>query len=194
MIRLDHFRGFAAAWHVPAGAVSARSGEWVPGPGAEVFAAVATELGALPFIAEDLGLVTADVQTLRDRFQLPRMRVLQFAFDGNSDNPHLPGNFVSNTVVYTGTHDNPTTRGWFEQLPDRQKQYFWSYLRLPAGDSSNVGVDGCALVSRPITRLQFEGGAARPDRRGPACRCAEQCACSWRAGSGCLRAAVNTFC
>ena len=138
MIRLDHFRGFAAAWHVPAGAVSARSGEWVPGPGAELFAAVATELGRLPFIAEDLGLITDDVQALRDRFHLPGMRVLQFAFDGKSDNPHLPGNFVSNSVVYTGTHDNPTTRGWFEELPDGQKQYLWSYLQRPVGDSSEV--------------------------------------------------------
>jgi 4-alpha-glucanotransferase len=148
MIRLDHFRGFAAAWHVPAGAVSARSGEWVPGPGAELFAAVATELGALPFIAEDLGLITGDVHTLRDRFQLPRMRVLQFAFDGKSDNPHLPGNFVSNTVVYTGTHDNPTTRGWFEELPDRQKQYLWSYLRRPTGDRGDVaaGLDEVGMV------------------------------------------------
>jgi 4-alpha-glucanotransferase len=138
MIRLDHFRGFAAAWHVPAGAVSARSGEWVPGPGADLFAAVATELGGLPFIAEDLGLITDDVQALRDRFHLPGMRVLQFAFDGKSDNPHLPRNFVYNTVVYTGTHDNPTTRGWFEELPHGQKQYLWSYLQRPVGDSREV--------------------------------------------------------
>jgi 4-alpha-glucanotransferase len=124
-----------SSWHVPAGAASARSGEWVPGPGAELFNAVSRELGALPFIAEDLGLITPDVPALRDRFQLPGMCVLQFAFDGKGDNPHLPRNFVSNSVVYTGTHDNPTTRGWFEELPEQQKQYFWSYLRRPAGDT-----------------------------------------------------------
>ena len=176
MIRLDHFRGFAAAWHVPAGAVSAQSGEWVPGPGAELFAAVATELGALPFIAEDLGLITADVQTLRDRFQLPGMRVLQFAFDGKSDNPHLPGNFVSNTVVYTGTHDNPTTRGWFEELPDRQKQYLWSYLRRPAGERSDVAAalmklawsSPAALAMAPLQDVLNLGNEARMNLPGRA--------------------------
>ena len=107
VIRLDHFRAFAAAWHVPAGAPTAQSGQWVPGPGADFFKAVKKELGGLPFIAEDLGLITADVHALRDQFQVPGTRVLQFAFDGNSDNPYLPHNYPSNAVVYTGTHDNP---------------------------------------------------------------------------------------
>ena len=75
------------------------------------------ELGVLPFIAEDLGLITPDVRALRDQFQMPGTRVLQFAFDGHSDNPYLPHNYVPNTVVYTGTHDNPTSRGWYEELP-----------------------------------------------------------------------------
>jgi len=122
LIRLDHFRGFAAAWHVPAGASTAQSGSWEPGPGAEFFQAAEGELGGLPFIAEDLGLITVDVERLRDRFQLPGTRVLQFAFDGHEDNPHLPENFVNNTVVYTGTHDNPTSREWFEQLTDARRQ------------------------------------------------------------------------
>src|SRR5262249_38198243 len=87
VIRLDHFRGFAAAWHVPAGSPTAQSGQWVPGPGTDFFRAVNKELGALPFIAEDLGLITADVHSLRDQFQIPGTRVLQFAFDGRSDNP-----------------------------------------------------------------------------------------------------------
>src|SRR5262249_46713945 len=93
-IRLDHFRGFAAAWHVPAGASTARSGQWVPGPGATLFSALQKELGGLPFIAEDLGLITPDVHALRDQFHLPGTRVLQFAFDGHTDNPHLPDNYV----------------------------------------------------------------------------------------------------
>lgn len=133
-IRLDHFRGFAAAWHVPAGAPTAQTGHWVQGPGANFFEAVSIELGGLPFIVEDLGIITPDVQSLRDQFQLPGTRVLQFAFDGHTDNPYLPHNFVSNTVVYTGTHYNAPTREWYEELPDYQRQNFWNYLkRVPGG-------------------------------------------------------------
>jgi 4-alpha-glucanotransferase len=90
-------------------------------------------LGKLPFLAEDLGLITPDVVALRDRFALPGMRVLQFAFDGTRDNPHLPGNYGRNAVVYTGTHDNPTTRGWFEALPDSiDKIYQASTVKIAA--------------------------------------------------------------
>jgi 4-alpha-glucanotransferase len=137
-IRLDHFRGFAAAWHVPAGAATAQSGQWVQGPGANFFSAVLKELGSVPFIVEDLGIITPDVQSLRDQFQLPGTRVLQFAFDGNSDNPYLPRNFVTNTVAYTGTHDNPPTREWYDELPDYQRQNFWSYLNREPGGSSDA--------------------------------------------------------
>ena len=112
-----------------AGAKAAQSGEWVSGPGASFFQAIQKELGRLPFIAEDLGTITADVALLRNQFQVPGTRVLQFAFDGHADNPYLPRNFLSNTVVYTGTHDNPPTREWYEQLPDSQKQILWSYLK-----------------------------------------------------------------
>ena len=128
VIRLDHFRAFAAAWHIPAGAPTAQSGNWIPGPGADFFEAVQRELGTLPFIAEDLGMITPDVTALRDSCQVPGTRVLQFAFNGDSGNPHLPNNYVHNTVVYTGTHDNNTTRGWFEALPGDQRQILWSYL------------------------------------------------------------------
>ena len=137
-VRLDHFRGFAAAWHVPAGAPTAQSGQWVPGPGAEFFNVVQRELGGLPFIAEDLGLITPDVSALREQFHLPGTRVLQFAFDGHSDNPHLPDNYACNTVVYTGTHDNPTTREWHEELPAGQRQIFWRYLKRPEGPSNKA--------------------------------------------------------
>jgi 4-alpha-glucanotransferase len=121
LIRLDHFRGFAAAWHIPFGAHTAQTGSWQPGPGAEFFQKVEAELGGLPFIAEDLGLITPDVETLRDQFQIPGTRVLQFAFDAHEDNSYLPQNFVNNTVVYTGTHDNPTSREWFEELSSSQQ-------------------------------------------------------------------------
>jgi 4-alpha-glucanotransferase len=135
VIRLDHFRAFAAAWHVPAGAATAQSGQWVPGPGAGLFQTVQRELGRLPFIAEDLGVITPDVEALRDEFQIPGTRVLQFAFDGHADNPYLPHNFATNTVAYTGTHDNPPTREWYEQLPDSQKETFWTYLKRRLANS-----------------------------------------------------------
>jgi len=138
VIRLDHFRALAAAWHVPAGAPTAQSGKWVAGPGADFFRAVQRELGSLPFIAEDLGMITPDVYALRDQFHLPGMRVLQFAFDSDSRNPHLPGNYDVNTVVYTGTHDNPPTRGWFEDLPDSQRQKVWNFLNRPGGESGEA--------------------------------------------------------
>jgi len=128
LIRLDHFRGFSAAWHIPSGAPTAQTGSWQPGPGAEFFHKVEAELGGLPFIAEDLGLITPDVETLRDQFQIPGTRVLQFAFDGHEDNPYLPRNFVNNTVVYTGTHDNPTSREWFEELPSTQQETVSGYF------------------------------------------------------------------
>ena len=91
--------------------------------------------GGLPFIVEDLGLITPDVHALRDQFQLPGTRVLQFAFDGHADNPYLPHNFVPNTVVYTGTHDNAPTREWYEELPDYQRQNLWNYLKRAPGGS-----------------------------------------------------------
>jgi 4-alpha-glucanotransferase len=160
VIRLDHFRGFAAAWHVPAGATTAQSGQWVPGPGASFFEAVGAELGRLPFIAEDLGLITPDVQALRDEFQVPGTRVLQFAFDGHADNPYLPNNFVQNTVVYTGTHDNAPSREWAEELPDDQRRNLWSYLkRSTPGENAEaaaalMGLGWSSVAALAIAPLQ----------------------------------------
>jgi 4-alpha-glucanotransferase len=176
VIRLDHFRGFAAAWHVPAGAPTAQSGQWVAGPGASFFQAVQTELGFLPFIAEDLGLITADVQALRDQFRLPGMRVLQFAFDGHADNPYLTHNFVHNTVAYTGTHDNATTRQWYEELPDYQRQNFWSYLKRAPGSSADAAPElmrlawssPAALAIAPLQDLLNLGSEARMNVPGRA--------------------------
>ena len=176
VIRLDHFRAFAAAWHIPAGAPTAQSGQWVAGPGAEFFTAVQAALGGLPFIAEDLGLITPDVRALRDQFHLPGMRVLQFAFDGQSDNPYLPHNYVSNAVVYTGTHDNPTTRGWFKELSQSQREYLWNYLKRPPGDSSEVAGElirlgwssAGALAIAPLQDLLNLGPEARMNVPGRA--------------------------
>ena len=108
------------------------------GPGESFFEAVQKELGHLPFIVEDLGIITPDVQALRDQFQLPGTRVLQFAFDGHTDNPYLPHNFVPNTVVYSGTHDNAPTRQWYEELSDYQRQNLWSYLKRAPGESAEA--------------------------------------------------------
>ena len=153
VIRLDHFRAFAAAWHVPAGAATAKLGEWVPGPGADFLQVVESELGALPFIAEDLGMITPDVYALRDQFHLPGMRVLQFAFDGDADNPYLPENYVTNTAAYTGTHDNPTTRGWFEELPRSQRLKLSKDLKLRTGDPTEAVTVLMGLAWRSVAAL-----------------------------------------
>jgi len=146
VIRLDHFRAFAAAWHVKAGETTARSGQWLPGPGAGLFTAMARELGGLPFVVEDLGVITPDVVKLRDDFGLPGTRVLQFAFDGAPGNVHLPQYHPVNAVVYTGTHDNPTTRGWYEALGGEERARLWRYLGRPAGGSAEAAPALLALA------------------------------------------------
>jgi 4-alpha-glucanotransferase len=115
MVRIDHFRGFAACWEIPAEAKTAEAGSWVKAPGDELFTAVEAALGELPIIAEDLGVITADVDQLRDKFNFPGMRVLQFAFAGDQQNIHLPHNYPANVVAYTGTHDNDTAVGWYRR-------------------------------------------------------------------------------
>lgn len=116
IVRIDHFRGFAASWEIPGGDKTAERGQWVNVPGRELFSAIGRELGDLPIIAEDLGVITPDVEALRDDFGLPGMRILQFAFGGDPKNLDLPHNYIRNSVVYTGTHDNDTTVGWFESV------------------------------------------------------------------------------
>lgn len=113
IVRVDHFRGFAASWEVPGGDPTAENGRWVDVPGKELFATLQMSLGELPVIAEDLGVITPDVEELRDGFDFPGMRILQFAFGGDAKNHDLPHNYISNCVAYTGTHDNDTTVGWW---------------------------------------------------------------------------------
>src|SRR6185503_14554076 len=115
--RIDHFRGFAACWEIPAGDKTAERGRWVDSPGRELFTAIRKALGELPIIAEDLGVITPDVEKLRDDFGFPGMRILQFAFSSDTKNIDLPHNYHRNLVVYTGTHDNDTTVGWFNSVP-----------------------------------------------------------------------------
>jgi 4-alpha-glucanotransferase len=148
----------------------------MPGPGAEFFHAVRKELGVLPFIAEDLGLITPDVSALRDEFNIPGTRVLQFAFDARSDNPHLPANFSTNTVVYTGTHDNNTTRGWFEALSETVQGEVRRYLNQAGCDGRKIAGEllrvawgsVAALAIAPVQDLLNLGAGARMNLPGSA--------------------------
>lgn len=135
LIRLDHFRGFRQAWHIPAGEKTAKNGTWVDGPGRDLFAAMKANLGGLPLIAEDLGLITPDVDELREAFDLPGMKVLQFALD-TPKNPYWPHNFVPRSACYTGTHDNETTNGWWATLDHRARHYLSEYLGHPVQDAA----------------------------------------------------------
>jgi 4-alpha-glucanotransferase len=128
LLRIDHFRGLESYWEIPAGAASARAGAWQPAAGAALLERVREQLGNLPLVAEDLGVITPAVEQLRRRFDLPGMRILQFAFDGSPGNPYLPHNHQARSVVYTGTHDNDTTRGWFEKLDANARRHVLEYL------------------------------------------------------------------
>ena len=138
IVRVDHFRGFAGYWEVPFGQSTAEKGRWVKGPGSDFFKSMNEGLleeadAELPIIAEDLGLITPDVVELRDEFNLPGMKILQFGFD-KADNPFLPHNYVPNCVAYTGTHDNDTARGWYESAPHHERDFARRYLRVDGSD------------------------------------------------------------
>lgn len=136
LIRLDHFRGFEAYWSIPAEDETAVNGEWVKAPGAALFSRLKEALGELPFIAEDLGLITPEVDALREQFNLPGMRVLQFGFSDRGAHNYLPHRYEKNAVVYTGTHDNDTTRGWWEHdATDAEKAAVTVYVQ-PKGDGA----------------------------------------------------------
>lgn len=133
-VRLDHFRGFAGYWQIPASEPTAIHGQWVEGPGFQLFEVVRKELGSLPFIAEDLGTITPDVDALREALGLPGMKVLQFGF-GDLDNIHLPHHYVRHMVAYTGTHDNDTTRGWMESLTEPERRRLFDYLGVESPEA-----------------------------------------------------------
>jgi 4-alpha-glucanotransferase len=134
IVRLDHFRGFAGYWEIPAGETTAEKGRWVPGPGADFLSRIKDDLGKLPFIAEDLGEITPDVLELRDRFNLPGMKVLVFAFDRGESNLFLPHHYTNHFVVYTGTHDNDTVVGWFNRIHGEEKEFAMKYLNTNGED------------------------------------------------------------
>ncbi len=173
VMRIDHFRGFAAYWEIPASEPTAVKGRWVKGPGQAFFDAVHEELGELPIIAEDLGVITPDVEELRDTNSLPGMKVLQFAFAGGPEDLYLPHNYERNCVVYTGTHDNDTTNGWYAQAPDEERHFLRRYL---ARDDDNVAWELWRLASAsvadtavaPLQDLLGLGSEARMNTPGKA--------------------------
>ena len=172
VIRIDHFRGFEAYWGVPKGETTAQYGRWIEAPGDEFFEVLRQKLGKLPILAEDLGVITPEVEALRDKFEFPGMKILHFAFGSDPGNAYLPFNYPLNCVVYTGTHDNDTTVGWYEKLSDYEKDYVWRYL----GCISDAGIHwdfirlalssvaNQALI--PLQDILGSGSEARMNRPG----------------------------
>ncbi|MEM1368109.1 MAG: 4-alpha-glucanotransferase [Cyanobacteria bacterium P01_H01_bin.15] len=153
VVRIDHFRGFEAFWAVPGEEETAMNGSWLPAPGDEFFTALQKDLGELPIVAEDLGVITPEVEALRDKFEFPGMKLLHFAFDDNRANPFLPFNYPRNCVAYTGTHDNNTTVGWFTERDEYAQQrvldfiggvdswgVHWSLIRLAMSSVANQAI------------------------------------------------------
>ncbi|WP_242334908.1 MULTISPECIES: 4-alpha-glucanotransferase [unclassified Anaeromyxobacter] len=176
-IRLDHFRGFEAYWEIPAGAATAEEGRWVPGPGARLFEALEAALGALPFVAENLGVITPEVEALRRRFRLPGMAVLQFAFGIDPQAPtFLPHNYERDTAAYTGTHDNDTVTGWWAggagdsvRTPEdvaREKAHARAYLATDGRDMSWVMIRAVlsSVADTAIAPMQDVLGLGSPAR------------------------------
>lgn len=140
MVRIDHFRGLEAAWEIPTSAVTGIHGEWVEAPGNALLSAIKEVLPNVILIAEDLGIITDKVTALRETFAMPGMKILQFAFSGQEDNPYLPHNITKNSVIYTGTHDNNTTLGWFLALDDNERLNLNNYLKAVYGDAHTVNM------------------------------------------------------
>ncbi|MEA2328331.1 MAG: 4-alpha-glucanotransferase [Thermoanaerobaculia bacterium] len=189
IVRVDHFRGFAAYWEIPASEPTAIHGRWVPGPGRALFDALRDALGDLPLVAEDLGHITKEVHELRRAIDVPGMKVLQFAF-AQPDSPHLPHCYSPKSVVYTGTHDNDTARGWYEHATDVEREAIASYLGVrDAHDvawnlirAAYTSVGETAIV--PVQDILNLGSEARMNRPG-----AEHDNWSWRVADGALTAA-----
>jgi 4-alpha-glucanotransferase len=136
MVRLDQFRGFEAYWEIPADSANAIKGRWVKAPGIELLETLKKTFGALPIIAEDLGVITPEVDAMRRRFDLPGMRILQFAFGESGENRFLPHNYERNTIVYTGTHDNDTSLGWYRSAQEKERDHMRRYLARDGSDAA----------------------------------------------------------
>lgn len=152
ILRIDHFRGFESYWEIPEEEETAVKGQWVKGPGENFFATVQKKLGVLPIIAEDLGIITPEVFALREKFEFPGMKVLQFAFNSGPENAFLPHRYKNNCVVYTGTHDNDTTRGWFDKASEHERDFArrycktdgreiqWDLIKLAFSSIANIAI------------------------------------------------------
>lgn len=173
-VRIDHFRGLAGYWSVPADAPTALSGCWKQGPGLGFFQGLEARLGHIPLVAEDLGVITADVVALRDALGAPGMAVLQFGWDGNPSNPHLPHSYALNSFVYPGTHDNDTLVGWYAAAPPDQQARFDSYLGTDGSDPAWAAIRMCLLscarttvvALQDVLRLGNEGRMNTPGVAG----------------------------
>jgi len=175
IIRLDHFRGFEAYWAIPAANDTAEHGEWVKAPGGELFESIGRALGELPFIAEDLGVITPEVDALRERFHLPGMRILQFGFGSRKAHEYLPHKYIKNCVVYTGTHDNNTTQGWWDDEATRaeksaakaylgasRKDVVWAMIRAVETSVANI----CIVPVQDLLCLPEDARMNMPSRAG----------------------------
>lgn len=143
VFRIDHFRGFAGYYEIPASCPTAEEGRWIPGPGKALFEAIEHTLGRLPIVAEDLGLITEDVIALRDCFAFPGMKILQFGFGTDGTDDFLPHNWGRNFVAYTGTHDNDTVHGWWDSASERERVYAGSYLATDADNAHWAMIRAC---------------------------------------------------
>ncbi|HET9976441.1 MAG TPA: 4-alpha-glucanotransferase [Burkholderiaceae bacterium] len=143
IVRIDHFRGFAGYWEIPSSSPTAKVGRWVAGPGLALFQAIEKQLGQLPIIAEDLGLITPDVVQLIDACGFPRMKVLIFGFGGDGTHEFLPHNYVPDTIVYTSTHDTDTARGWWDRATDAERHFAGSYLACDAHSFHWAAIRAC---------------------------------------------------
>ncbi len=190
ILRIDHFRGFESYWSIPFGDEDATGGQWVKGPGRELFESIRDKLGELPIIAEDLGIITEEVSDLRLSLGFSGMKVLQFAFDDSENNQHLPHNYDKNTVVYTGTHDNDTTYGWYRKTSEQEKDLFrrymnvdgtephWDLIRLASASAADLavfplqdilGLDSAARMNTPSVaagnwKFRYESEALTSDK------------------------------
>lgn len=179
IIRIDHFRGFEAYWEIPFGEATAINGKWVKAPGMELFAEIQKQLGTLPILAEDLGVITPEVEDMRDHYEFPGMKILQFAFDsgeaGSSmDNPFLPHNYPQHCVVYTGSHDNDTSRGWFESatagdqaLARKYLNYYeediaWGFIRACEASTARI----CVIPAQDLLNLSSAARMNTPSTLG----------------------------
>ncbi|MFA5585972.1 MAG: 4-alpha-glucanotransferase [Saccharofermentanales bacterium] len=173
-LRIDHFRGLESYWAVPYGDKTARRGRWIPGPADSLFQALEAELGALPFIAEDLGYMTEEVYAFRERWGYPGMKVLQFAFNPDASSDYLPHNLTENAVLYTGTHDNDTLAGWFQEADPREIAFARSYLGLNEEEGLVWGMmraaatSVCRTVIFQMQDLLGQGEEGRMNRPGTA--------------------------